>query len=207
LLPLSLFLSCAGRRLTWQTGLGTADLKASFGGGSRKHEIQCSTYQMAVLMLFNDADALSYEEIEAATSIPEDDLKRVLQSLACVKVRLPIFFPLAWCLQQQVFQGVLAGRYQQSHMHAWSACQPPAASRLLAGWPVSWLPVLPAAVLICHAAPFLPAWLLPVLLQGKAVLRKEPMSKDVKAGDAFSVNDAFTSKLYKVKIGMVTAQV
>lgn len=43
--------------------------------------------------------------------------------------------------------------------------------------------------------------------QGKAVLRKEPMSKDVKAGDAFSVNDAFTSKLYKVKIGMVTAQV
>lgn len=39
------------------------------------------------------------------------------------------------------------------------------------------------------------------------MLRKEPMSKDVKPGDAFSVNDAFTSKLYKVKIGMVTAQV
>lgn len=39
------------------------------------------------------------------------------------------------------------------------------------------------------------------------MLRKEPMSKDVRAGDAFSVNDAFTSKLYKVKIGMVTAQV
>jgi hypothetical protein len=44
-------------------------------------------------------------------------------------------------------------------------------------------------------------------LQGKAVLRKEPMSRDVRAGDVFSVNDAFTSKLYKVKIGMVTAQV
>ena len=44
-------------------------------------------------------------------------------------------------------------------------------------------------------------------LQGKAVLRKEPMSKEVRPGDAFSVNDAFTSKLYKVKIGMVTAQV
>ena len=27
------------------------------------------------------------------------------------------------------------------------------------------------------------------------------------AGDVFSVNDAFTSKLYKVKIGMVAAQV
>lgn len=41
---------------------------------------------MAVLMLFNDAELLSYEEIAAATAIPEDDLKRVLQSLACVKV-------------------------------------------------------------------------------------------------------------------------
>lgn len=39
------------------------------------------------------------------------------------------------------------------------------------------------------------------------MLRKEPMSKEVRPGDAFSVNDAFTSKLYKVKIGMVTAQV
>ena len=41
---------------------------------------------MAVLMLFNDAELLTYEDIAAATAIPEDDLKRVLQSLACVKV-------------------------------------------------------------------------------------------------------------------------
>jgi hypothetical protein len=47
-----------------------------------------------------------------------------------------------------------------------------------------------------------PAW-----PQGKNVLRKEPMSKDVNEGDVFSVNDAFASKLYKVKIGMVAAQV
>lgn len=38
-------------------------------------------------MLFNDADSLAYEDIQAATDIPEEDLKRVLQSLACVKVR------------------------------------------------------------------------------------------------------------------------
>lgn len=42
--------------------------------------------------------------------------------------------------------------------------------------------------------------------QGKNVLRKEPMSRDVADGDVFSVNDAFQSKLYKVKIGMVAAQ-
>ena len=81
--------SAAGRRLTWQTALGTADLKASFGGGARRPEISCSTYQMAVLMLFNDAELLTYEEVGAACGItPEEDLKRVLQSLACVKVRL-----------------------------------------------------------------------------------------------------------------------
>ncbi|KAG7671586.1 hypothetical protein KSW81_003717 [Nannochloris sp. 'desiccata'] len=114
----------SGRRLTWQTGMGTAELRATFG--SKRHEISCSTHQMVVLLLFNDAEHLSYEEISAATLIPESELKRVLQSLACVK--------------------------------------------------------------------------------GKNVLRKEPMSKDISAGDVFSVNDGFTSKLYKVKIGTVAAQ-
>ena len=43
-------------------------------------------------------------------------------------------------------------------------------------------------------------------LQGKNILKKEPMSKDVNDTDVFSFNDAFTSKLHKVKIGMVSAQ-
>ncbi|RWR89492.1 cullin-3A-like protein isoform X1 [Cinnamomum micranthum f. kanehirae] len=73
-----------GRRLTWQTNMGTADLKATFGKG-QKHELNVSTYQMCILMLFNSADHLSYKEIEQATEIPASDLKRSLQSLACVK--------------------------------------------------------------------------------------------------------------------------
>ena len=63
-----------------------ADLRADFDG--RKHELNVSTYQMAILMLFNSADSLSYTEIQAATSIPPPDLKRSLQSLACAKVTL-----------------------------------------------------------------------------------------------------------------------
>ena len=114
-----------GRRLSWQTSMGTADIKASFGK-SQKHELNVSTYQMCVLMLFNNADRLSCKEIEQATEIPASDLKRCLQSLACVK--------------------------------------------------------------------------------GKNVLRKEPMSKDIAEDDAFFVNDKFTSKFYKVKIGTVVAQ-
>ncbi|WOK93273.1 cullin-3A-like [Canna indica] len=73
-----------GRRLTWQTNMGTADLKAVFGDG-QKHELNVSTYQMCVLMLFNSVDRLSCKEIEQATAIPFQDLKRCLQSLACVR--------------------------------------------------------------------------------------------------------------------------
>lgn len=73
-----------GRRLTWQTNMGTADLKATFGNG-QKHELNVSTYQMCILMLFNNADRMTYKEIEQATEISSSDLKRCLQSLACVK--------------------------------------------------------------------------------------------------------------------------
>ncbi|KAJ1281042.1 hypothetical protein BS78_04G278300 [Paspalum vaginatum] len=74
----------SGRRLTWQTNMGTADIKATFGKG-QKHELNVSTYQMCVLMLFNNADGLTYRDIERDTEIPASDLKRCLQSLACVK--------------------------------------------------------------------------------------------------------------------------
>ncbi|KAG9159786.1 hypothetical protein Leryth_007796 [Lithospermum erythrorhizon] len=73
-----------GRRLSWQINMGTADLKATFGNG-QKHELNVSTYQMCVLMLFNNADSWTYKDIEQATEIPASDLKRSLQSLACVK--------------------------------------------------------------------------------------------------------------------------
>ena len=38
------------------------------------------------------------------------------------------------------------------------------------------------------------------------MLRKEPMSREIGEGDSFAVNDGFASKLYKVKIGTVSAQ-
>lgn len=43
-------------------------------------------------------------------------------------------------------------------------------------------------------------------LQGKNVLRKEPMSKDISETDVFLFNNAFHSKFYRVKIGTVSAQ-
>ena len=113
-----------GRRLTWQTNMGTADVRAQFA--NKWHDLNVTTYQLCILLLFNDADRLSYEQIAAATEIPASDLKRSLQSLACVK--------------------------------------------------------------------------------GKNVLRKEPQSKEINQSDVFSFNEKFTSKLVKIKIGMVSAQ-
>eukprot|EP00271_Cylindrocystis_brebissonii_P019086 TRINITY_DN5647_c0_g1_i1.p1 TRINITY_DN5647_c0_g1~~TRINITY_DN5647_c0_g1_i1.p1 ORF type:complete len:742 (+),score=137.63 TRINITY_DN5647_c0_g1_i1:468-2693(+) len=112
----------SGRRLAWQTNMGTADIKAHF---DKPCELNVSTYQMCILMMFNSADNLTYREIEQGCDIPSADLKRNLQSLCLVK--------------------------------------------------------------------------------GKNVLKKEPMSKDVSEEDVFSVNERFSSKLYKIKIIPVAA--
>merc|ERR1712194_460495 len=69
-----------------QANMGTADLKAKFK--SRRHEINVSTYQMCVLLLFNTEDTLSYSQISDTTAIPVGDLKRALQSLACAKFKI-----------------------------------------------------------------------------------------------------------------------
>ena len=62
-----------------------ADIRAAFG--DKRHELNVSTHQMVILLLFNSADRLSYADILHATAIPPADLKRSLQSLACVKAR------------------------------------------------------------------------------------------------------------------------
>jgi cullin 3 len=38
------------------------------------------------------------------------------------------------------------------------------------------------------------------------IFLKEPKSKEIQPNDRFSVNDSFTSKLYRVKINPVTAK-
>jgi cullin 3 len=69
--------------------MGTADIRGSFK--VRKHELNVSTYQMVILLMFNDLqenEALSYEQIKGESDIPEADLKRNLQSLACAKYKI-----------------------------------------------------------------------------------------------------------------------
>jgi cullin 3 len=76
----------SGRRLTWQANMGSADVKAIFG--SRKYEMNVSTYLMCILLQFNDADVRTYSELASSTEIPGHELKRALQSLACAKFKI-----------------------------------------------------------------------------------------------------------------------
>ena len=43
------------------------------------------------------------------------------------------------------------------------------------------------------------------VVKGKNVLKKDPSHKEILSTDIFTVNDNFTSKLYKIKIGTNTA--
>ncbi|XP_045888434.1 cullin-4A isoform X1 [Micropterus dolomieu] len=76
----------SGRKLQWQPTLGHAVLKAEFKEG--KKELQVSLFQTLVLLMFNEGEEFSIEEIQAATGIEEGELKRTLQSLACGKARV-----------------------------------------------------------------------------------------------------------------------
>lgn len=56
-----------GRKLQWQPTLGHCVLKATFEAGPK--DLQVSLFQALVLLLFNDNDTLSFEEIKAASLI------------------------------------------------------------------------------------------------------------------------------------------
>ena len=75
-----------GRKLTWKHALAHCQLKAKFPKGNK--EIVVSGFQAIVLLLFNDADSISYTDIQAASGLSEAELKRTLQSLACAKYRV-----------------------------------------------------------------------------------------------------------------------
>lgn len=72
-----------GRKLEWNSNMGTADVKARFS--NKVHEINMPTFAMVILYLFNDLpddQFLTFEQIRDATNIPDADLVRHLQSIA-----------------------------------------------------------------------------------------------------------------------------
>jgi len=79
----------SGRKLTWKHALAHCQLRAKFPRGNK--ELVVSGFQAIVLLLFNDvaADAqLSYSDLKSGTGLPDAELRRTLQSLACAKYRV-----------------------------------------------------------------------------------------------------------------------
>ncbi|XP_048827558.1 cullin-4A [Brienomyrus brachyistius] len=76
----------SGRKLQWQPTLGHAVLKSEFKEG--KKELQVSLFQTLVLLMFNEGDEFTVQEIRSATGIEDGELRRTLQSLACGKARV-----------------------------------------------------------------------------------------------------------------------
>lgn len=148
----------SGRQLNLQAQLGWADLNAVFYGikkeepelaqmpttkylndpgaepnsqlthdQPRKHIISVSTHQMCILMLYNERDSFSCQDLANKTQIPEKDLLRALMSLAMGK-------------------------------------------------------------------------------QNQRILIKSPKTKEIEPEHIFTINDSFTSKLYRVKIQAIACR-
>ena len=75
-----------GRKLTWLCHLGNADMKVTFRSGRK--ELNVSTYQMCILMLFNEYTELSLERIREITHISDTELRRHILSLCTPKIKI-----------------------------------------------------------------------------------------------------------------------
>lgn len=73
-----------GRKLTWLQHLSNGEIKITFL--KKPYIVTCTTYQMAVLLLFNNSDSLSFGDIDANLQLEAKELKRTLQSILDVKL-------------------------------------------------------------------------------------------------------------------------
>lgn len=78
-----------GRKLTWLWHLCKGEIRANYVKVNKvPYTFQVSTYQMAILLLFNDADTVSYDEIAGATSLAKETLDPSLAIMLKAKVLL-----------------------------------------------------------------------------------------------------------------------
>lgn len=83
----------SGRKLTWLWQLCKGEIRANYTKSGQKipFTFQVSTYQMAILLLFNEApnDVVSYDDIEARTSISKETLDPSIAIFVKAKVVIP----------------------------------------------------------------------------------------------------------------------
>jgi cullin 1 len=76
-----------GRKLTWLWHLCKGDIKANYCKNTKvPYTFQVSTYQMAILLLFNDQTTISYEDIEKNVGLTKEYLDPALGVFLKAKV-------------------------------------------------------------------------------------------------------------------------
>ncbi|TIB37625.1 hypothetical protein E3P86_02110 [Wallemia ichthyophaga] len=76
----------SGRKLTWLYNTSKNELKTTHL--SQPYIFLCSTFQLAILVQYNEHDSLRYDELKAATNLNDNLLKQTLATLVKSKVLL-----------------------------------------------------------------------------------------------------------------------
>lgn len=84
-MPTTKYLNDPGAEPSSNHAQHSSTMTHSAHGPVRKHIVCVSTYQMCILMLYNEKDCYSFKELLEKTLIPEDHLLRALMSLAMGK--------------------------------------------------------------------------------------------------------------------------
>ena len=83
----------SGRKLTWLWHMCKGEVRANYTKSASKvpYTFQVSTYQMAILLLFNEAtnDVVSYDEMQAATSLAKETLDPSVAIMVRARVLTP----------------------------------------------------------------------------------------------------------------------
>uniref|UniRef100_A0A3B5PTS1 Cullin 2 n=1 Tax=Xiphophorus maculatus TaxID=8083 RepID=A0A3B5PTS1_XIPMA len=74
----------SGRKLTWLHYLCTGEVKMNFL--SKPYVAMVTTYQMAVLLAFNNSQTVTYKELQDGTQMNEKELQKTIKSLMDVKM-------------------------------------------------------------------------------------------------------------------------
>ena len=80
----------SGRKLTWLWQLSKGEIKVNYVKNTKiPFTFLVSTYQMAILLLFNDNDTIAYEAIQEATALSAEHLDPSLSVFVKAKVLIP----------------------------------------------------------------------------------------------------------------------
>lgn len=78
--------SHSGRKLVFDTSRGSAELRVQFESAAK--DLVVHTYQMCILLLFNERDTYTFKEIAGALNIERSELERHILALAHPKVKV-----------------------------------------------------------------------------------------------------------------------